>query len=91
MLAYTPLHHLLLGLPGDDAGLPALVMTSGNLAGEPIVTDDAEALHPAGRAGRRLAVARPADPRALRRLGDPRASTARRPRCAAPAGTHRCR
>ncbi|HET7691380.1 MAG TPA: carbamoyltransferase HypF [Nocardioidaceae bacterium] len=44
MLAYTPLHHLLLGLPGDPAGPLALVMTSGNLSGEPIVTDDAEAL-----------------------------------------------
>ncbi|MEU9026837.1 carbamoyltransferase HypF [Streptomyces sp. NPDC048383] len=44
MLPYTPLHHLLLGLPGDPAGLRLLVMTSGNLSGEPIVTDDAEAL-----------------------------------------------
>ncbi|RYU12074.1 carbamoyltransferase HypF [Nocardioides iriomotensis] len=42
MLAYTPLHHLLLGLPGDDH-LPVLVMTSGNLTGEPIVTDDTDA------------------------------------------------
>jgi hydrogenase maturation protein HypF len=42
VLAYTPLHHLLLGLP-DDAPLPVLVMTSGNLTGEPIVTDDDEA------------------------------------------------
>jgi hydrogenase maturation protein HypF len=44
MLAYAPLHHLLLGLPGDEPGPAALVMTSGSVSGEPIVTDDAEAL-----------------------------------------------
>ncbi|MER6915292.1 carbamoyltransferase HypF [Streptomyces sp. NPDC000594] len=44
MLPYTPLHHLLLGLDSDPDGPAVLVMTSGNLAGEPIVTDDAEAL-----------------------------------------------
>jgi hydrogenase maturation protein HypF len=38
MLPYTPLHHLLLG----DRFL-ALVLTSGNLADEPIVIDDREA------------------------------------------------
>jgi hydrogenase maturation protein HypF len=48
MLPYTPLHQLLLGLPGDDPGPRVLVMTSGNVAGEPIVTDDDDAL---GRLG----------------------------------------
>jgi hydrogenase maturation protein HypF len=41
MLAYSPLHTLLFGLPGDEPGPFALVMTSGNLGGEPICyTDD---------------------------------------------------
>ncbi|WP_217702396.1 carbamoyltransferase HypF [Nocardioides guangzhouensis] len=44
MLPSAPLHHLLLGLPGDPSGPPVLVLTSGNVAGEPIVTDDADAL-----------------------------------------------
>ncbi|MFB7040608.1 MULTISPECIES: carbamoyltransferase HypF [unclassified Streptomyces] len=45
MLPYTPVHHLLLGLgAADPHALRLLVMTSGNLSGEPIVTDDADAL-----------------------------------------------
>jgi hydrogenase maturation protein HypF len=44
MLPYTPLHVLLFGLDGDPPGPDALVMTSGNLSGEPIVSDDEDAL-----------------------------------------------
>ena len=43
MLAYTPLHHLLLA----DAGVP-LVMTSGNLSDEPIAYRNEEALRRLG-------------------------------------------
>jgi hydrogenase maturation protein HypF len=43
MLAYTPLHHLLM----DRLGRP-LVMTSGNLSDEPIAHDDADALERLG-------------------------------------------
>lgn len=43
MLAYTPVHTLLFGLPGDEQGPAALVMTSGNLGGEPICYRDADA------------------------------------------------
>jgi len=44
MLAYSPLHAQLFGLPGDPPGPPALVMTSGNLGGEPICFTDDDAL-----------------------------------------------
>ncbi|MCS0604864.1 carbamoyltransferase HypF [Streptomyces sp. LP11] len=44
MLPYTPVHTLLFGLLGDPPGPQVLVMTSGNRSGEPIVTDDADAL-----------------------------------------------
>ncbi|MEP7091135.1 MAG: carbamoyltransferase HypF [Nocardioidaceae bacterium] len=40
LLPYTPLHVLLLGPEGDTEGPDVLVMTSGNLSGEPIVIDD---------------------------------------------------
>ncbi len=43
MLPYTPLHSLLFGMPGDPPSPTALVMTSGNLSGEPIITDDDDA------------------------------------------------
>lgn len=46
MLPYTPLHHLLLGAVREAAlgDLGALVMTSANPHGEPLVKDNAEAL-----------------------------------------------
>ena len=44
MLAYAPQHPLLFGLPGDEPGPSVLVMTSGNLAGEPICFTDDDAL-----------------------------------------------
>ncbi|MBF6225477.1 carbamoyltransferase HypF [Nocardia abscessus] len=43
MIAYTPLHLLLFGLPGDPPGPQVLVMTSGNLGGEPICYQDDDA------------------------------------------------
>jgi hydrogenase maturation protein HypF len=44
LLPPSALHLLLLGLDGDEPGPAALVLTSGNLSGEPIVTDDEEAV-----------------------------------------------
>ena len=87
MLAYTPLHHLLLGLPGDPPSPRVLVMTSGNLAGEPIVTDDADArVRLAGLADAWLTHDRPIHV-PVRRLGGPAWPTARSCRCADRAAT----
>jgi len=44
MTAYAPLHTLLFGVAGDEPGPTTLVMTSGNLGGEPICFTDDEAL-----------------------------------------------
>jgi hydrogenase maturation protein HypF len=45
MLPYTPLHYLLFGdSPDQDSAWTALVMTSGNLSEEPIVTTNEEAM-----------------------------------------------
>lgn len=44
MLPYSPLHTLLFGLAGDAPGPQSLVLTSGNLGGEPIAYTDADAL-----------------------------------------------
>jgi hydrogenase maturation protein HypF len=44
LLPPSALHLLLLGLDSDRQGPAALVLTSGNLSGEPIVTDDEEAV-----------------------------------------------
>ena len=46
LLPYAPLHHLLFAdLPDGSSGAPeSLVMTSGNLSGEPLCFDDAEAV-----------------------------------------------
>ena len=52
-------------------------MTSGNLSGEPIVTDDGEARERLGDLADALLRARPADPGAVRRLGRPRGGRGR--------------
>jgi hydrogenase maturation protein HypF len=43
LLPYTPVHRLLFGLPGDPPGPALLVMTSGNVSGEPLAIDDDDA------------------------------------------------
>lgn len=51
LLPYAPLHHLLFAdLPDGSPGAPSvLVMTSGNLSGEPLCFDEVEALARLGR------------------------------------------
>ncbi|HEY6270468.1 MAG TPA: carbamoyltransferase HypF [Terriglobales bacterium] len=49
MLPYTPLHHMLFGEPGQPPEFDALVMTSGNLSEEPIVSRNEEAEPRLGR------------------------------------------
>jgi hydrogenase maturation protein HypF len=44
LLAYSPVHTLLFGLPDDEPTPQLLVMTSGNLGGEPICFTDDDAI-----------------------------------------------
>ncbi len=53
MLPYTPLHYLLFSdSPGEPSQFRALVMTSGNISEEPIVTSERRSLAAAARSGR---------------------------------------
>jgi hydrogenase maturation protein HypF len=73
MLPYSPLHHLLL----ESFGSP-LVATSGNVSGEPVLTDNAEAEARLGKVAQAFLhhnrpIARPADDSVLRVIaGSPR-------------------
>jgi hydrogenase maturation protein HypF len=69
-LPYSPLHQLLL----DDFGGP-VVATSGNISGEPVLTDNAEASHRLCKIADSFLqhdrrIVRPADDPVFRRIGD---------------------
>ena len=70
MLPYSPLHYLLL----ESFGAP-LVATSGNVSGEPVLTDNAEAERRLGKVAQSFLhhnrpIARPADDSVLRIIAD---------------------
>ena len=70
MLPYSPLHHLLL----NDFGHP-LVATSGNISGEPVLTDNNSAMHRLGHVvdaylHHNRPIARPADDPVYRFIND---------------------
>ena len=80
MLPYSPLHHLLL----ESFGSP-LVATSGNVSGEPVLTDNAEAEARLGKVAQAFLhhnrpIARPADDSVLRVIAGQAAPAARRTR-----------
>ena len=86
MLPYTPLHHLLM----RDLGRP-VVATSGNLADEPICTDEREALERLRRHRRSVSRPQPSDRPARGRLDRARRARTARWCCGARAGMRRCR
>ncbi len=70
MLPYSPLHHLLL----NDFGHP-LVATSGNISGEPVLTDNSSVMHRLGHVvdaylHHNRPIARPADDPVYRFIND---------------------
>ncbi len=69
MLAYTPLHLLLFGLPGDEPGPSAAGDDVGQSRWRADLLHRRRCARPAFAPRRRLADARPADPGAVRRLG----------------------